>query len=148
MIPTNYTILEYSKDPFEYEIFFANKNISSCYTGLKYPIKFGITQDKKSPLLQVSNLRTWVPWGMTPCEDSFLVSISNNPTILSPETCKLDKRDIQRIFQWITKNLDNLNLLFWMHLNNLYSFQTNDIIYTQDSILKSMKPVKRKVGAK
>jgi hypothetical protein len=150
MIPTTYAVLKKSVEPFTREIFFADKKLTSCKTGLKYPIKFGISVDDRNiPLLQVSNLKHWVPWGMTACNDSFLVSISKKPMILVPNTCKIDNRNVKRVFQWIVKNLDKLLLIHWMFLNGIYSFKDETgVVYTQDSILSSMRPVKRKVGVK
>ena len=147
MIPKNYKILEINKDPGYNEIFFSSKKLSFCVSGLKYPIVVAVYQeDRNTPVVLVSNDRKWIPTPITGCKNSFVVSISKDPVILTPNTCEIDARDVLRIFQWIKINYDKIMLMFWMFERDILEYLDEDTNtkHCCDSVLASMKRVKRK----
>jgi len=147
MIPKNYKILQIDEDPMYNEIFFSSKKWTCCESGLKYPIMVAVyDEDKNTPFIQVSNDKKWVPVPIPGCTNSFNVSVSKNPVILTPDTCEIDPRDVHRIFQWIKINYDKIVLMHWMFERDILKYLDEDtnIIYSHSSVLGTMKRVKRK----
>jgi hypothetical protein len=72
-------------------------------TGLPVQIWIGKIGGHHGPRIKVSNIP-----GKSPQLDGFVMSISEEPRVLTPQTCKLKQRDIDDISDWIKLNYDEL----------------------------------------
>ena len=147
MIPTNYTIIRRHIDPNPAEVFFAYKRYTCCNSGLKYPVMVAQIPEYGYPVVLVANTKEYIPLPFANCTATFEISFSKNPEVLTPDTCRIDDRDVLRVKEWIVKNYDTIELLIWMYdTQNIISFIDNEtgITYTHSKILNSMKRSKRK----
>lgn len=72
-------------------------------TGLEYVFWMGEVGGQHGPRIKVSNNKG----KMTPT-DSFVVSVSKNPSVLTPRTCKLPTSTVEDILDWIRLNYETL----------------------------------------
>lgn len=72
-------------------------------TGLDYVVWMGEVGGQHGPRIKVSNNKG----KMTPT-DSFVVSLSKNPSVLTPRTCKLPTSTVEDILDWIRLNYETL----------------------------------------
>ena len=84
-------------------------NIPTAQSGLSYMIWLGEVGGQHRPRIKVSNIK-----GKSPKTDSFVVTVSKQPKILTPKYCKIPKKDVEDIFDWIVLNYDDLMSIYGM----------------------------------
>lgn len=72
-------------------------------TGLDYVVWMGEVGGQHGPRIKVSNNK-----GKMTSNDSFVVSVSKNPVVLTPRTCKLNASTVDDILDWIKINYEIL----------------------------------------
>jgi len=72
-------------------------------TGLDYVVWMGEVGGQHGPRIKVSNNK-----GKMTANDSFVVSVSKNPVVLTPRTCKLSASTVDDILDWIKINYEIL----------------------------------------
>ena len=72
-------------------------------TGLDYVVWMGEVGGQHGPRIKVSNNK-----GKMTANDSFVVSVSKNPVVLTPRTCKLNASTVDDILDWIKINYEIL----------------------------------------
>jgi hypothetical protein len=85
-------------------------NLPPDDTGLEHVVWLGRIGGQHGPRIKVSNTR-----GKYRAEDSFVISVSRNPKVLTPKYCRLGGDDLEEIFDWIKVNYPVL-----MRIWNIY----------------------------
>ena len=89
-------------------------------TGLKATIWFGKIGGQHGPRIKVSNIIDTFSES-----DSFVVSISSEPKILTPKHMKLKPQEVSSVLSWVKLNHSTLTEMFRLAENNqsyLYLF--------------------------
>lgn len=79
-------------------------------TGVPCVIWIGTVGGQHGPRVKVSNTR-----GSMNADSCFVMSISKNPLMLTPRSCKLKKHEIENVADWIRLNYDVLMKLWKLH---------------------------------
>ena len=84
-------------------------NLFKSETGLDYPLWVGKVGGQHGPRVKVSNIR-----GKMSMNDNFVVSVDANPEVLTPQTCKINQNEVDKVKKWISINYNDLMILWWM----------------------------------
>ena len=84
-------------------------NLFPQQTGLPVVVWFGEVGGQHGPRIKVSNVKG----KMT--HDCFVVSVSKQPVVLTPRSCKLSQSTIEDVFDWVVLNYDTLMQLWNVH---------------------------------
>ncbi|MGI0076327.1 MAG: hypothetical protein ACREAU_02835 [Nitrosopumilaceae archaeon] len=96
-------------------------NLTPSNTGVGYVMYFGEVGGQHGPRIKVSNKK-----GRFARESNFVVSVSQTPEVLSPETSvDIPQSELNKVFEWVKINYADLMLL-WQIL------QTGDNILLPD----------------
>lgn len=113
-------------------------NLYTNDTGLIYPIWIGRVGGQHGPRIKVSNIPG--KWRMN---DNFVVSVSTNPTVLTPQTCNISNAELTKIFNWITINFDDIMTLWWMFEHSALEVKDEDtgLVFQYDDIIDGLKKI-------
>lgn len=89
-------------------------NMSSVNTGLPVVIWIGEITGHDGPSLKASNTR-----GKFNFYDNFVITVDQDPQVITPRSVKLKSDEVEDIKNWIKLNYETLMLL-WKH------FETNE----------------------
>ncbi|MCK9371218.1 hypothetical protein M0R04_15000 [Candidatus Dojkabacteria bacterium] len=113
-------------------------NLYKDDTGLEYPIWIGRVGGQHGPRVKVSNIK-----GKWRANNNFVVSVSENPKVLTPNSCNINNTDVNLVFTWIVTNLDDILLLWWLFEHNSLTAKDEDtgLIIHYDSIIDGLKKI-------
>lgn len=109
-------------------------NLPTQKTGLTRVIWFGEVGGQHGPRIKVSN----VP-GKFDRNDNFVMSVEKNPRVLTPNSCKLGKSDIDDISDWIKINYEVLMDLYYVFENEGLNPTTGIISDFDETLSKLIK---------
>lgn len=89
-------------------------NLHPKRTGLPVVIWFGEVGGQHGPRIKVSNNK-----GKMTTNDSFVVSVSKTPTVITPKMVKLKPSEVEEVLDWVKLNYEDLMLMWKM-------FETGD----------------------
>ena len=79
-------------------------------TGLQRIIWFGEVGGQHGPQIKVSNIK-----GKFAQNDNFVISVENEPRVLTPRSMKIKQSELEDLFDWVKINYDDL-----MQMWNMY----------------------------
>lgn len=111
-------------------------NLFKDDTGIDYPLWIGKVGGHHGPRIKVSN----IPHKMR-LDNCFVVSVSQTPEVLTPQTCTIPAKEVQQILQWIRINFDDLMILWWMFERGASSVKDEDTgtILTHSSVIDGLQ---------
>ena len=129
-----FEIIEIFNDPPLMEM----ANLFKTDTGMEYPIWIGRVGGQHGPRVKVSNIV-----GKWRFNDNFVMDVSENPTVLTPNTCKISKASIDKIRNWIIINYDDLMVLWWMFERHAATVKDEDtgMVLSYDDIIDRLHKV-------
>ena len=113
-------------------------NLFKDDTGIDYPLWIGKIGGHHGPRIKVSNIK-----GKMRMNDNFVISVSSDPKVLTPETCRLSNNDVQLILNWVKMNFDDLMTLWWMFEHQALVVKDEDTgqLIQYDDVLDNLKKV-------
>lgn len=126
--------LTYIQDPPLVEM----ANLFKKDTGLDYPIWIGTVGGQHRPRVKVSNIK-----GKWSENSNFVISVSRTPEILTPESCKIDNKEVNKVLIWIITNFDDLMTLWWMFEHGAATVKDEDTgkVIDYDNLVYGLKKV-------